>query len=362
MAGEIGMYEPNVTITDKLQSSLTKIEEIRDLLETIPVLPIIEDRIQYEALVDTVYYTARIEGNPLDIQTAERIGTKQLSMFEDEDSQTFANLYKAMDFIKHVAGEADIPINEDVIKQIHTFVIRDIPSQGSPGIYKLEPNAIIDRTTRQRIFPPPSPSDTPQLMNELSAWLTRRPLAIHPIIAAAVAHLELVAIHPFDNGNGRTARALADLILYRYGYSFRYLFSWVRKVGIDMDVYHRKLREVLGTKYGDNSDATLWVEYFADAVAQSLEEKKPMLLFLRNSFVEAYNTGAEKGFSRDQINAMAYAAYYGYVTTGIYTSATKLSRSTVVKRLAELVDAGVMRAEGKGRNVRYILVREREVM
>lgn len=349
------MYEPRVTITAKLQNSLNSIEEIRDLVRTIPVMPIIEERIQHEALVDTVYYTAKIEGNPLDIRTAERIGSKQLSMFEDEDSQTFANIYKVMDFIKHVAEEPDIPIDEEVIKQIHAFIIRDIPSQGSPGVYKLAPNAILDKATKQHIFLPPNPSDTPNLMNELTAWLTRKPLAIHPVIAAGVAHLELVAIHPFDNGNGRTARALADLILYRYGYSFRHLFSWVRKVGIDMDVYHRKLREVLGSKYGDNSDATMWVEYFADSVAKSLDERKPMLLSLRNYFVEAYNIGGEKGFSRDQIHAMAYADFYGYIATGVYMKATKLSRATVVKRLTELVDAGIMRVEGKGRNVRYVL-------
>lgn len=352
------MYEPKVTITAKLQNSLNSIEGICDLVRTIPVMPIIEERIQHEALVDTVYYTAKIEGNPLDIRTAERIGSKQLSMFEDEDSQTFANIYKVMDFIKHVAAETDIPINEEVIKQIHAFVIRDIPSQGSPGVYKLEPNAILDNATKQHIFLPPNPSDTPKLMSELMVWLTRKPLAIHPIIAAGVAHLELVAIHPFDNGNGRTARALADLILYRYGYSFRYLFSWVRKVGIDMDVYHRKLREVLGSKYGDNNDATMWVEYFADSVAKSLDEKKPMLLNLHNYFVEAENIGREKGFSRDQVHAMVYADFYGYVTTGVYMKATKLSRATVVKRLTEIVAAGIMRVKGKGRNVCYVLTGE----
>ncbi len=352
------MYEPKVTITAKLQNSLKSIEEIRDLVRTIPVVPIIEERIQHEALVDTVYYTAKIEGNPLDIRAAERIGSKQLSMFEDEDSQTFANIYKVMDFIKHVAEKPDIPIDEEVIKQIHAFIIRDIPSQGSPGVYKLTPNAILDKATKQHIFLPPNPSDTPNLMNELTAWLTRKPLAIHPIMVAGVAHLELVAIHPFDNGNGRTARALADLILYRYGYSFRYLFSWVRKVGIDMDVYHRKLREVLGVKYGDNSDFTMWVEYFADSVAKSLDEKKPMLISLRDDFVAAYNIGEEKGLSRDQIQAIACAAFYGYVTTGVYMKAAKLSRATVVKRLTELVDAGIMRVEGKGRNVRYVLTGE----
>jgi len=355
------MYEPNVRVTAELMNSLNQIEDIRDLLRTIPMLPIVEERIQREALVQTIYYTAKIEGNPLDIRTAERLATDQPSTFmTGKDKQEFVNLYKAMDFIKYISRQTDVPIDEEVIKQIHAFVVRDIPSEGLAGVYKRRPNAIIDQRTRERIYLPPKPSDTPRLMGELSAWLSQRPLAFHPVIAAGVAHLELVAIHPFDDGNGRTARVLADLLLYRHGYTFRYLFSWVRQVGIDMDTYHRKLRQVLGAEYGANVDPTVWLEYFAESVAKSLNERKPELLRLRDVFVEAYNVGEEKGLSRDQVQAFMYAAFYGYVTTGSYMNATRLSRSTVVKRLKELVDGGIMRVDGKGRNVRYVLTYEGE--
>ena len=358
------MYEPNVTATAKLMDRLREIEDIRQLLRTIPVLPIVEEHIQRKALVETVHYTTRIEGNPLDIRTVEKLGVYPFLKpnIQRPHEQEVLNLYKVMEFIRYVADQADIPIDEEVIKQIHAFVVRDIPSQGPPSVYKKKPNEIVHQATRERIFMPPSPGDTVRLMSDLSTWLSRTPLALHPVIAAGLAHLELVAIHPFDDGNGRTARALADLVLYRYGYTFRYLFSWVAQVGINMGTYHQSLSQALGPEYGANVDPTLWLEYFAESVAKSLLEKKSELFRIRETFISAYNLGGERGLSRDQVEAIMFAAVYGFVTTGIYMRARKLSRSTTVKRLNELVQAGIMKQVGKGRSVRYVVVPTEELM
>jgi len=347
------MYEPNIRTTENLFNSLNGIEDVRELLGTIPVLPIIEESIQRQALVETVHYTAQIEGNPLDIRVAEKFREYQAIKPKADSEQELVNLYKMMDFIRDIADKEDIPINEEVIKQIHAFIVRDIPSQGSPGVYKLKPNTIQNQAG-ERIFLPPSPNDTPRLMSELSAWLSQRRLAFHPVIAAGIAHLELVAIHPFDNGNGRTARALADLILWRYGYTFRHLFSWVRQVGIDMGTYHQKFSEALGVEYGANADPTAWLEYFAESIAKSLTKLKPDLQKMRASFVELYNIGAEKGLSIDQVEAIVFADFYGSVSTAEYMGAKTLSRSTVVKRLSELVQLGLLRVNGRGRSVRYV--------
>jgi len=335
--------------------NLREIEDIQELLQTIPILSIVEDNIQKRALVETVHYTTRIEGNRLDIRTVEKLATKQITRpIIDRDKQEVLNLYKAMDFIRYLAPKKDTPIGEEVIKQIHAFVVRDIPKSGSPGEYRLKQNAIEDETTGERIFLPPQPNDVPRLMTEFCAWLKRTPLAFHPVITAGIAHLELVAIHPFDDGNGRAARALADLILDRHGYGFRRLFSWVAQAGIDMGTYHKTLAQVLGPEYGANFDPTAWLEYFAEAVTKSLVRKRSELMRLREAFVNAYNLGAGAGFTRDQVEAIIYAMLFGYVTTGIYMKSTRLSRSTVVKRLNQLADEGILQTDGKGRNVRYV--------
>jgi len=348
------MYEPNIKTTEKLINSLNEIEDIREILGTIPVLPIIEEPIQRRTLVETVYYTAKIEGNPLDIRAAEKLREYQNAKPKVDSEQELVNLYKVMDFIHDIAGKRDVPIDEKVIKQIHAFVVRDIASQGSPGMYKLEQNEIINNTTGEHIFLPATPTDAPRLMGELSAWLGQRRLAVHPVITAGIAHLELVAIHPFGNGNGRTARALADLILWRYGYTFRRLFSWVRQVGIDIATYHQKINQTLGLKYRANTDPTIWLEYFVESIAKSLSELKPTLLKTRSAFINAYNLGAEAKLSSDQVEALVFADINGYVTTADYIRAKRLSRSTVVKRLNELVKMGYLRVEGKGRGVRYM--------
>ena len=351
------MYEPNVTVTAKLMEHLKEIEECRDILHTIPVLGIVEQRIRHRALVETVHYTTRIEGNPLSIKAVERLGRRRSAEPEIDrpHEQEVLNLYRVMQFIRDVASQPDVPINEDVVRQIHAFVVRDIPGQGSPGLYKTKPNEIVDQSTRKRIFMPASSADTPRLMGDFGAWLSQTPQVFHPVITAGIAHLELVAIHPFDDGNGRTARALADLILDRREYSLRHFFSWVRQVGIDMNTYHEKLTHVLGPEYGANVDPTTWLEYFAEVLASSMSGLKPHLLEIRRKFVDAYNIGAQKGFTRDQVEALAFASVYGDVTSGDYMRATGLSRSTVIKRLNDLSEAGLLGAKGKGRNARYVL-------
>jgi Fic family protein len=121
-----------------------------------------------------------------------------------------------------------------------------------------------------------------------------------------------------------------------------------------MDTYHGKLREALGHEYQTGIDPTIWIEYFTDSVAKSLIELRPQLIEMRDAFVDAYNAGGKLGLSRDQVEALVFARIYGSVTTAEYIRATSLSRSTVVKRLDELLKKGILKVEGKGRSVRYI--------
>ena len=102
------MYEPNFRSTEKLMDSLREIEEVQDLLRTIPIYPIMQERIQQEALVATVHYTTKIEGNPLDIKTVEKIGSPGFSSEHlDRPEQEVSNIYKTMDFIRNVANRDD---------------------------------------------------------------------------------------------------------------------------------------------------------------------------------------------------------------------------------------------------------------
>ena len=88
------MYEPNIRTTETLINSLNTIEDVREILGTIPVLPIVEESIQRQALVETVYYTARIEGNPLNMRVAERLHERQVSKPIVKNEQEFVNIYQ----------------------------------------------------------------------------------------------------------------------------------------------------------------------------------------------------------------------------------------------------------------------------
>ena len=124
------------------------------------------------------------------------------------------------------------------------------------------------RRARSSIDPPP-PSDVPALMRELVAWL-RAETAVHPVLVAGVAQFQLVHIHPFVDGNGRTSRLLSTLYLYRAGYDFKRLFTLSEFYDRDRAQFYRALQEVRER----DLDLTGWLEFFVDGLATQLAEVK----------------------------------------------------------------------------------------
>ena len=106
-------------------------------------------------------------------------------------------------------------------------------------------------------------------MQELVEWLNR-PSDIHPVIASGIAQFQLVHIHPFLDGNGRTSRLLSTLCLYRAGYDFKRLFSISEYYDRDRTSFYQALQGVRRA----NMDMTGWVEFFAAGLATQLAEVK----------------------------------------------------------------------------------------
>jgi Fic family protein len=138
---------------------------------------------------------------------------------------------------------------------------------GSPGEYRHIQNYVANSLTKEIIYTPPSPLDVPALMAELVSWLGAD-TGIHPVLVAAIAQFQLVHIHPFVDGNGRTARLLSTLCLYRSGYDFKRLFTISEYYDRNRTAYYRALQTVRE----QNLDLTGWLEYFTEGLATQLAE------------------------------------------------------------------------------------------
>src|SRR5204863_7457104 len=139
-------------------------------------------------------------------------------------------------------------------------------------------NAIRDGRTRSIVYMPPEAKDVPQLIREMVAWIRNSELKELPCpIRAAVAHYQFATIHPYYDGNGRTARLLTTLILHLGGYDLKGLYSLEEYYAKKLSDYYAALTVGPSHNYylgRAESDITGWVEYFCAGMAESFENVK----------------------------------------------------------------------------------------
>lgn len=195
-------------LTQKIKNLELEVNEFRDT----PLDKIALEKLREHFRTHHIYHSAGIEGNRLTMAETAIVLKEGIDISGKplKDSIEVKNLGLAFDFLYDLSQQ-DVPISENYIKQIHKLIIGDDPSL-SPGDYR-NIGVIITGSEHR----PPEPFEVPIKMMELVEWI-RENENQNPIIVAAIAHHEFVKIHPFKDGNGRTARILLNLILLKKGF------------------------------------------------------------------------------------------------------------------------------------------------
>ena len=165
-----------------------------------------------------------------------------------------------------------------------------------------------------------------------------------------------MAIHPFVDGNGRTARLLATLLLQRYGYGFRKLLSLDAHYQRNRANYIDALRRSLGQSYNKEYESTEWLDFFIGSVVLQAGMLEQRLTDWRITAEEIHRDWARTGLSDRQIDGLIYANRMGYITRKYYAEIANVSLVTASRDIALLVSRGLLRPEGRGRNLIYKLV------
>src|SRR5260370_1233083 len=211
---------PKFRITNSITANLTRIERARGFLDAAKLSEEWIAGMQQRALVLEAHHTTHIEGTHLTLAQSERVlaGGKPAGVNVD-DAKEVMNYRKAFDLVADYVGSGD-PISEGLVREIHKRLVRGVRgNSAAPGEYRRIQNYIANSVTKEIIYTLPPPHDVPPMMAEFVSWLNSE-LHVHPILVAGIAQFQLVHIHPFLDGNGRTARLLSILCLYRKGYAF----------------------------------------------------------------------------------------------------------------------------------------------
>lgn len=197
-----------------------------------------------------------IEGNPLQPEQVEQV-LAGASVAEDPvHVREVENYNRALNLARNAALRLDFQWSHDFIHLINAAVMEGLP-RDTRGNYR----AGEDQEVHVGIFRGPHPLVVQGLMDELVAWLQATPT--QPLVRSALLHLNLIAIHPFDDGNGRTARILASVELVRDGVRAPELISIEAYLRRNRAEYIEMLRTTLGESYDpENHPATVWLDYY----------------------------------------------------------------------------------------------------
>ena len=259
---------PNFLITNVITGNLTRIERARGFLDAAKLSAEWIAGMQQRALVKEAHHTTHIEGTHLTLDQSEQLlaGKKPRGVTAD-DAKEVVNYRQAFDLVADYLGSGD-PITEGLVREIHKRLVRGVRGNAAtPGEYRRVQNYVANSVTKEIIYTPPPPPQVPPLMAEFVFWLNAEQ-EVHPILVAGVAQYQLVHIHPFLDGNGRTARLLSMLCLYRKGYDFKRLFTLSEYYDRDRSSYYRAIQSVRGPEL----DLTEWLEYFTNGLRSQLAE------------------------------------------------------------------------------------------
>lgn len=344
------MFKPVYMITSDILNNIVKTAESKAVIENAYLIPRWEVVLRREALIKNAHASTAIEGNPLTLEQVSELARGRDIMATRKAKTEVLNYLKALeDLPKFIKGGS---ISEKTIFSIHKILTKDVIENSSDsGVYRKRQVVIGNRITGVVTFRPPDTKEVPALMKELIEWLNSKDASeINPILEAGIIHYEFVRIHPFIDGNGRTARTLASLILYLRGFDTKRFFALDDYYDSDRQAYYNALQSVNPKK----QDLTEWLEYFTYGVAMQIDGVRKRVLALSSDNKKKKAKG-QIPLTERQMRIIETINKNDHITNKMIREMFKLSDEGALKEIKKLLNLGVLKSEGKGRGVKYIL-------
>lgn len=351
------MREPQLALGPDLVKLIAEIDEFKGRWEALKTLsPDRLSALRKVATIESIGSSTRIEGAKLSDAEIEDLLSRAISIesFKTRDEQEVAGYAEAMDLV--FEAYADMRLTENHIRQLHQTLLRHSDKDARHrGGYKTLSNNLVALDAEGRVvgtvFETSSPFDTPREMEALVAW-TRKALeedSLHPLLIAAVFVVTFLAIHPFQDGNGRLSRVLTTLLLLRAGYAYVPYASLERVIEENKDLYYKALRRTQTTLMSETPDWAPWIGFFLRCLKKQKDGLAARLDF------ERIAQDSEAGLSTLSLQVLAALRAKERLTITQLASMTGANRNTLKVRLRELVAEGRVRQHGKARATWYSL-------
>jgi len=346
------MFRPKYEITNQINKYLAEIAVLREKILSLSILPKREVQLINKARLRMIHSSTAIEGNQLGIRGVEAVLKRRKTIRATEkDKKEVINYHEVMKFIDK-QSKKEIKDWEKMILKIHQLITKDLLMKKESGRYRGGPVYVVEQISGKVVYSAPVANKVKLLMRQFGNWLDDQATDnISPVIVASIAHHQLVTIHPFVDGNGRVARALAMLVLYNKGYEINKTYALEDYYNLDRQAYYRAIQQAR-----KKQSLTSFVEYFCQGfvieLASVLEKVEHLSIETRLNRKPIY-------LSSRQREILDFIAINGRVFRSDVVDIASVSEKTAYRELNSLKEMGILLRKGRGPSTYYIIKKGR---
>ena len=341
------MFQPAYQITHPLLENIKRIYGlVQDLNQRqFPELVLVEMQKTAEAI--SAYASTSIEGNPLPLTDVKAILKRRPENIRDSEQEVL-NYNEILREINQSLKAGSVPITLKLILTIQKKVTHKLLPAHQSGKLRAHPVFVNDPRERRTIYWPPDAQDVPSLMRDLIRFVSANQNKIDPLILAGLFHKQMVIIHPFMDGNGRTTRLVTKILLADMGLNTFNLFSFENYYNQNVTRYFQMVG-VKGNYYDivKSIDFTGWLEYFTGGIIDEL-------LRVEKSLSQAV-VPPQAQLKPHHRQILDFIQERGYITDREYAALVDRAKPTRRLDFNRLIELGLISRQGKGKNTYYIL-------
>jgi Fic family protein len=338
--------------TPKLARDLAKLDELRQQLtrETDRAAPWMGTLRRF-VRATTITQSTGIEGFRVSEQDGVALANGEARARAGEvDRQAVECYARAMDHVGVLARDPAFSWLDRVILDLH-YDACSFQRKHDPGLWRQESVGIVDGNGRI-VYRAPDPGEVPGLMFDVVEWLEQGDLDVHVVVRAAMAHLHVVSVHPFSDGNGRVSRIVQSLVLARDGLLAPEFASIEEYLGERTHAYYEILQRTHGRTYDASRDAEPWVAFCAKAHLDQARRRLDQVHDAAARWERLERLAAKRGWPDRFVVALEQSIFGGCDRTG-YARETGVSAATASSDLRRMVEAGLLLQRGQGPATHY---------
>ncbi len=341
------MFTPQYTITDHLLANIKRINVLVNELNDRRFPHVVLVELEKTARAISTYASTSIEGNPLPLTEVKKILKSKPIHIRDTEKEVL-NYNQALQELNEKLEKGQVRLSLDLILRIQKQITEGLLPKFESGQLREKPVVVNDPRTRKVIYLPPDTKDVKKLIENLIEFVHSYRDKIDPLILAGIFHKEMVIIHPFMDGNGRTTRLATKVLLAAMGLNTFNLFSFENYYNKNVIKYFQTVGEV-GNYYEllDKIEFTPWLEYFTGGIIDELLRVQKLL--------PEVGISPETQLQPYHIEILKFIKEKGFIADRDYAKLATRAKATRALDFNKLMNLGLIDRKGKGKATYYVL-------